>query len=405
MQYSGSNIRNKLDWIAVLWIILSTGSLYFCIFNMQLTMFILLGIAVCYVLLNVKIKKRQFNVCMSFLAFIAINMILNIQYLSLGNDVIIMLIRLLSLTVICANMTVNKFMSIYIRILVGLAVLSLVCFSLTMLGTSLPGQTSIWFKDKYYIYTMYHTVGRWTVFNRNAGIFWEAPAFAIFINIGLLFLMLGDVDIEPKRRIWYFIILSVTMFTTMSTTAYVQYILVILAVVFKNSKKERKKDSRERKYRWLIVVGVILMAGVLVYIENKYQIIQYKLFQQQGSYTERSNDMMGALRLVVQRPITGFGLFNNYTREALNGLKVTDNSNSFFTMFLYLGIPMALVYFGYFFYRIKKMFSKNWICSLCIIGAFIVMINSEQIALMTLFLVFLFPFSNSDEYRIESEGI
>lgn len=404
MQYNGLSIRNKLDWLAVLWVVLSTGSLYFCIFNMQMTMFILLGIAACYALLNGKLKKKQFNTCMSFLAFIAINMVLNIQYLSLGNDVIIMLIRLLSLTVICANITTDRFMSIYIRIMVALAVISLVCYTLTMLGIHLPGQTSVWFKDKYYIYTMYHTVGRWTVFNRNAGIFWEAPAYAIFLNIGLLFLMLGDVDINPKQRVWVFIVLSVTMFTTMSTTAYMQYIFVILSIIFNNKKHTAKNEKLDRKYRWLIVLGVLLMAGVLVYIENEYQIIQYKLFQQQGSYSERSNDMMGALKLLTQRPITGFGLFNDYTRDALNGLKVTDNSNSFSTMFLYLGIPMAIIYFGYLFYRIKKMFSKNWICSLCIIGAFIVMINSEQIAMMTLFLIFLFPFSQNDKYRIGSEN-
>lgn len=398
------NFKDWIDFFSTLWVILSTGSLVFCIFNMELSMFMLLGIAFLYILTThgTLVKKRHLCVMIGVLCFIVLNGVLNIGYLELNKDVIILLMRLFSVTIICANITREKFMKYFCEILFFLCCLSLVCFLFSELGFALPGQKELWIKDKFYIYTFYHTVGRWEPFHRNAGIFWESPAFAIFINLAILFMMLGDVKMEGKKKGIYLLVYSVTIFTTLSTLAYLEFVLCIAAAAcrFWNG-GERGKKAKTMKY--LMIIFMVLLLVCLAILESKLGIIEHKLINRQGSFGERANDTIETLLMAFRRPWTGFGLFNNYTREALYEVKVMNNSNGFVTMILYLGLPLSVIYYGYFGYRLKKLFECNFMSYLCVIGAFLIILNSEQICTMTLMLFFLFPLKDELEKKGQSQ--
>ena len=399
------SLKDCIDFFSTAWIILSTGSLVFCIFNMELSMFMLLGAAFLYIL-NTKgslVRKKHLCIMLGILGFVGINCVLNLQYLELNKDVVIFLMRLVSVALICANIPKEKFMKYFCDILFFLCCLSLVCFLVSELGFALPGQKELWIKDKFYIYTFYHTVGRWEPFHRNAGIFWESPAFAIFINLAILFVMLGNVKIEGKKKGIYLLVYSITIFTTLSTLAYLEFVLCIGAAVCRFwNVGERSKKAKNMKY--LMIIFMVLLLVVLAVLESKLGIIEHKLINRQGSFGERANDTIETLLMAFRRPFTGFGLFNNYTREALYEVKVMNNSNGFVTMILYLGIPLSVIYYGYFGYCLKKLFACNFMSYLCVIGAFLIFLNSEQICTMTLMLFFLFPLRSEEEQRLVRKG-
>lgn len=397
--------KEIIDYIATLWIILSTGSLCYCIFNMKLSMVILLGISLIYLKYSTAVKKNIFFTAFGILGFVLINCLMNIQYFEFTDDIIILLIRIFSLMLILNSISKESFMTNYCRILVLLCCMSLVCFAASESGIILPGEKAVWFKEKYYIYTFYHTVGRWFKFHRNAGIFWESPAFAIFINIAIAFLMLGDNYIAAKKRNRYFIIYSITVLTTLATTAYLEYLIVLLAIIFNQrtiKKNEYGKDVNLQKYTLFLIIVVALIAVTVM--EMNFHIIETKLIDGYGSVNERRNDTLVALELAMKRPFSGFGMFNSFTTEALRAKKVTDNSNSFSTSFMCFGIPMALFYISYFAYRVRKMFNCSFFSGLCIILVFIIFLNSEQINVMTLFIAFLFPLENVVKHLGGSRG-
>lgn len=399
-------LRDYIDFFSTAWIILSTGSLVFCIFNMELSMYTLLGIAFLYILCNPyqMVGKKQIGILVTIFAFVILNCALNVKYLSLNKDVAIFIIRLFSVAIISANITREKFMKYFCEILFFLCCLSLVCFLASEMGITLPGQKEVVVKEKFYIYTFYHTVGRWEPFHRNASIFWESPAFAIFINLAILFLMLGDIKIVGKKKWIYLLVYSVAIVTTLSTLAYLEFMLCIGAAVLKvlGGKTQGKKA---RNMKFLMIMIAVLLIIALAVVESRLHIIEHKLINKQGSFGERANDTIETLKLALKRPYTGFGLFNNYTRDVLYAVKVKNNSNGFFTMILYLGIPLSVLYYGYFAYRLKKLFETGFLSHLCVFGAFLIILNSEQICMMTLMLFFLFPMKKAKQPEIPQKSL
>ncbi len=399
--YASLTKRNLLDGFAVLWIILSTGSLFFCIFHMELAMFVLVGIAMCYLILNWSTRRAQSIAALTILIFVGVNFALNPGTAVINKDLIILMMRLFSVMIIFSNISKTRFLTLYCRIMYWLTCLSLVCFAITMLGFDLPGETTIWYKEKYYFYTFYHTVGRWYKFHRNAGVFWEAPAFSIFLNIAIMFLLIGKNEIPRKQKVRYVVVYVAGVLSTVSSLSWLAFGLVVIALLLNDGKSAVTKKDQGRSTRRYIVALAILLLIALVIIEAVTGIMSYKLIGHNGSYGTRSNDTLMALRLAWQSPVTGYGIFNSYTGSRLMDLKVTDNSNWFASIFMYFGIPMACMYLGYFGYRLKKLFNCNWACWMFVFMAFIVFMNTELIGTMTLFICFLFPLSDTEEDDME----
>ena len=401
MQMSSTKERLKetLDIVAVLWIILSTGSLFFCIFNMKMSMFILLGISLLYIVLTPKIGRKQFIIMGEIIILITINSLINIQIFSPTDDIIILLIRLFSLAVICTNVSKERLMTLFCKTVFLLCIISLICFTASELGIKLPGETTLWFKNKYYIYTFYHTIGRWTTFHRNSGLFWEAPAFAIFINIAISFLMLGSTKIESKRKAFYLIIYSITLFSTLAITAYIAFFIILLAILFQKRSINQALENEQKNTRQLISIIILTVLIIFLVRENNTHMITYKILNKVGSYNERANDSLQALKLALNRPFFGYGLFNNYTNDALVSVGVTDNSNSFTSMLMYLGFPLFLCYLILFVRGLRQYFQCSIMSFVLILGSFVTFLNSEQIAIMTLFLMFLFPVNGESEKK------
>lgn len=163
---------------------------------------------------------------------------------------------------------------------------------------------------------------------------------------------MGNSTIEQKRKTKYFIVYSITIFATLATTVYLAYIFCILAIFFNargnrrienENGNERNRSSQLQKLFFVLVF--VALVAFFIYFESTTHIIENKLINREGPYGTRSNDTLMALKLALERPFSGYGLFNTYTPYRLVELGVTDNSNSFSSAFMYFGC-MAFAYFG-----------------------------------------------------------
>ncbi len=152
----------------------------------------------------------------------------------------------------------------------------------------------------------------------------------------------------------------------------------------------------------LAFLMVFAIAGVY-YIETTLHIIERKLIMREGSFGTRANDTISDFMIALSRPLLGYGMFNTYTHEALLRLGVTDNSNWFATVFMYFGIPLAIVYFSYFAYRLRRFFDCGFLSFILIFAAFCIFMNTENMGVMTLFMAFLFPVIQKNKQIIRNE--
>lgn len=410
------SVKDIMTYIAIIMIIISSGSMFFTIMNVQNTLYSLLIVSALTALI-VGINRKQFfqnlGVLLIILVVIGFNLLVNSQYAVLDNNIIILLMRLVSLCIIQSCITYERFVKCYVKIMVALSIVSLLCFAYTMtIGPSLPLLIEKTKNGIQYYYTFYHTVGYRMVYTRNAGIFWEAPAYAIFLNIALLMLICNMSYFDEKKVVRYFIILSITVFTTLSVYAFLSYALVVVLFVMKLRKTRRsderevlKKDANERKKsrktsRAFIIIGILAIVA-LCFVENKYGIISHKLVNRGGSFTTRQNDTLYSLMVASQRLWSGYGIFNNYSVGALSALGVVNNSNGYMVLLIAVGLPILSISSVYCMRNILNGFMISKLEAVLVTVLFFLFYSSEHLWLFTLFISFFFRWKNHPMKRHE----
>lgn len=394
-----------MNYIAIFMIVISSGSMYFTIMNVQITLYFLLFIALLVAVVQ-KPRKTQFYhnlmVYVVILLAVVMNLAVNSQYAVIDNNLIILLIRLTSLVVIQSCITYDDFVKCYVRIMVTLSVISILCFAYTMLiGPSLPFLIEKVKNGSNYYYTFYHTVGYRIIYARNSGIFWEAPAYSIFLNIALMMLICNMNYFDNKKVVSYFFILSTTVFTTLSVYGFISYGLIIVLLLLRLRRahlikeeiygetqiSSRKQTKRTR--RLFIILGIVAIV-VLFFVERKYEIISHKLVNRGGSYTTRQNDTLYSLYVASQRLWFGYGIFNNYSVNALSALGVINNSNGYMILLIAIGLPLLVICSVYCLRNVYKEFELSWIECIIVSIVFLLFYSSEHLWLYTLFLSFFF---------------
>ena len=372
----------------IVWLILSSSSLFFCMLHMEMSMAILGMLALLWFNINRKITVYNFRTLAVLFGILLFNMAVNFEFINVDKNMAIILIRFIALAVLMSNIDRNQFFLTYVRTLVVLAIISLVCYTFTMLlpGTRLPFQTVSLYNGKTYIYTFYHTLGRRIIEKRNCGVFWEPGAYQIFLNLALLILLtkpkLFTESRHKKEHFISIIILSLTVFTTLSTTGYLCYI-VVLGIGMLNTRKHTMHSSRT-------AVKLILALVAFLLIEKELGIVESKLINQQGSYSTRLNDTSVSFEIAGRRFLTGYGFSNLYSSQLLENEGVTSNSNGLGSLVVNFGYPVLGVYLIYLFKRLKELFDMNLITGALVLLLFLLFFMSEPVSIITLFLSFLF---------------
>lgn len=402
------------EYISVLMIILSSGSMYFTIMNVQITLYVLLLVSVVMAVIgkiSIQTAKRNFMTLILIGVCVTLNLILNIQYAVLDNNIFILLIRLTSLFLMMSTITEESFVQKYVRIMYILAIIGLICFAYTMIvDYRLPFLIERSKNNINYYYTFYHTVGYRQIYMRNAGIFWEAPANAIFITMALVFVICRP-ELFPsgKKLLGYYVVFIVSIVSTLSAFAFVYLgvVAVLMLLISRRKKAPIVTDEKVRKQnlmRRYYVLGFVIMLIIVLCIENRFHLISHKLINGQGSFSTRFNDTYYSLELGLKRVLTGYGIFNNYTVNELRKYGIENNSNGIAILFMGLGLPLLIVASVFVCKRLKHIFRVSGSSFLTVAGLMFLFHFSEHLWLYTLFMSFLFVWRNSKGNMETKEG-
>ena len=401
--------REIMEYVAILMIVLSSGSMFFTIMNVQNTLYALLLIAVVTAVvckMYTKSFKRNALIFAGIIGCLVLNMVFNLEFVVFDNNIFILLIRLTSLLLIQSSIEEQSFVRKYVEILYILSIISLISFLyMTVVDYHLPFLVERNKNGINYFYTFYHTIGYRTVYQRNAGIFWEAPAFAIFITIALIFMITRpELFSESKKNLRYYAVFIITIATTLSVYGFI-YIGIIGALMLVSSRgtsmttEIEGSEKRSTKRRRYYIIGFIVMLLVLFFVENKYQLISHKLINRQGSYGTRFNDTYYSLVLARRRLLVGYGVFNNYTVGTLRQFGIVNNSNGLAILLMAIGLPMLLLAIWRVTSSLKSLLNLNGLRFLVVVALFFLFHFSEHLWLYTLFMSFLFVWQPTNDIQ------
>lgn len=397
MNYRKHPGKSMLKYWAVLWLVLSSGSLYFQYQRMALTVFIL---AVTIVLMLVKYKNiMQGNIyrMLIILGIIFLNFIINCRNGIRINDLIILFVELTFLVLLQSNMSFDEFKKKYVQIMIMEALISLFCYLWAdILRMPLPFQHWEIGNLNDFNLTPYYTIG-WgnaPVLGRNAGIFHEPGAHQIFLNFALFFLISdkGTLGVRRKKTILYCIVLIMTVLSTKSATGYICLIIVFGSLQFLESERSLSQRKNLDKIKNISILFFILAC----LIESVTNIVSHKL-SGNGSFATRYNDTFGGLKIALTRPLTGYGIYRKNASKLLLTYGISNISNGLISLTIGLGIPAAVLYLTGALAGLKRNFKGRDKFYICVFIFFFLCINTEGGSLNPIYMMLLLKWNNCNK--------
>lgn len=333
----------------------------------------------------IKIKLQQILIVGIFVAILITYQEILLGFVSFPGVFALLLKILLGLfTLIFYRAKQIGFMHSYIKIMTFLAMISLPFFVLNQFG-QWGIQLENEFLKSFLFYTSYpeeiYTV---SFLIRNPGMFWEPGAFAGYLLLAILFIVIKNrsfsIGLYKKEVVW--IILGII--TSQSTTGYFLLAIVILLLTW-------------NKYRWSRIIVVPLSLFLIYWIYDNIAFMGNKLEEQ---YTQAiamgendvSNTRFGSLNMdmqyILSQPFTGNGL-DVSTRYRFHPGVTEDigNGNGMSNFIAIWGIPFFLFWL-YSVYRYTYIYTQKKSISLFVLTILVLILQGEQFLNYPLFLIF-----------------
>lgn len=388
-----SKIKEFLPFILVAWVIVCSGSQHFRIYNSFPTHMLLLLLTAIFFLMKKRISRDNFIRIGIIGIFLCTHIFIGVFVNGFSfrlNDFIIFCISCCTLTVLQSNMEGRDFKRKYIGFMTVETIVSLICFVLVTYINfdNLPGyyEKTVWYSEQGYniVYlTPYYTMGWLSThgyFGRNAGMFWEPGAHAIYINIAILFIFSGALDdIKPKKRNIVLWILTFGSLSTLSTTGYITLVLCFVFWMFWN-------PNKWNACRKIFIIGASIL--IIVFAALVSGALD-KLIYRSGSYVTRMNDTVSGASVAFQNWFMGKGIFVDIS-DVLKSVGIGNMSNGMVYMLIRLGIPLFIVYLILMHFGLKRLFRASGIALCCVDLIFFLFMNLESLYSFPIFISLLF---------------
>lgn len=390
--------REWLSFFLVAWLVVCSGSQHFRIYNSFFTNMLLLVMALFCLFKWKKITKNNcirivvIGVFVGYSVFVGVY--INHFQLKL-NDAMIFFITCNVLVILQSTMSAADFKNKYVYFMTAETLLSLVCFILVVFleFDKLPGyyERIVHYSEQGYniVYlTPYYTLGWLSThgyFRRNAGMFWEPGAHAVYLNLAILFIFGGALDgIKPKIRYTVLGILMLGSLSTMSTTGYLTLAVSIAFFIFQGPKKQNTRKK--------MIIAIIVTVAVL-YVALFGSVFD-KLIYRSGSFGTRFNDTIVGLSVACQNWFMGKGIFVDIT-DTLNDVGIVNMSNGMVGLLIRIGFPMMIIYVKALCKGIKQLFQVSGIALFCAELFFLLSMCSESLCTYPIFISLLFFWRNN----------
>ena len=230
-------------------------------------------------------------------------------------------------------------------------------------------------------------------FAKNSAIFTEAPIWAALLSIITSFEFFG----KRHPRFGHIIVFYITLFTTLSTTAYIFFILSIIVIIYQQY-KQKLKNKIIKFICSLLIIGVGCAGSVII-----FRILEEK--SSHGiSFLSRADDLIVAVNAFKEHPLIGVGFGNttyryNYFSE--ERLAVDDGGQSSdFASLLGGGGIYFISFYLFFLFKLCKLYSKNkWILFGLLIYVLLISRIGETILFLTLITASLLSINTTNNMK------
>jgi len=169
--------------------------------------------------------------------------------------------------------------------------------------------------------------------NRNSGPFYEPGAFAIFIIIAFIFNLLLNKKLADKTNI----ILSITLFSTFSTTGYTAFFAILTAFIFIKS---------NLKYKYFILIFVLIGVYYAYFsIPFLYEKVEYNINIAEETTASRFGSAIADFKKIKEHPIIGYGknIKNIYHKDKFE-IELMHRNNGLTKLMVNYGILIFLFF-------------------------------------------------------------
>jgi hypothetical protein len=340
-----------------------------------------------------KITKKRFGVASTFIFLGFLTLI------TTGIDIKFLYVFLLVIfaAFFCTNVKFDDFVEAYQKIMLFLAVYSIIVFALYEIAYSLilqfpifENEAGIRFVNLVFDMPMvkipYHS-------HRSFSIFREPGVYMVFLNIALMFELFFNKNNQSKRTIAHVVIYVIAVALTRSTAGYIVMALVLTLYLFFGSNSQKHK-------RLKFVIFIVFLAGALwlFFDEDMFNVVFGKLMGDNYSKASRLESVYANVRMIaenIERSLTGLGFsfveenFAYYSTE----LNMSDNTNTIFRLFAIYGV----VYISLLMWLIFKFFArvKNTMLAIFLFVAFcLCLFNESLIVNIILYIIAFYALDN-----------
>ena len=234
------------------------------------------------------------------------------QYILLGEITVFgslnFIVKMLC-AILFASLLGDRLPDTLMRVMTWVCIVSLVFYAINLTGVRFTSPMDLKIKSECLIvYTQTWEDPLVKEPFRNSGMFWEPGAFAGYIIVTLL-MFVDRLEVLWKKYLPGFIVLSVTLLTTFSTTGYITFFLLVLFYTIKWGINNNKRIIA------YAVVAATIVAGVVAF--NELDFLGEKIQRQYRSTenlkeTDVSNNRFGSivfdLPYIMSHPVFGNGL-------------------------------------------------------------------------------------------------
>jgi hypothetical protein len=319
-------VKLLLEYLIVFWAIASSGAVLFLGYNYETLAIFVLILAIYFTAFNHRLRLKTGYVGIALLAMVMllIAMLVNndsafqLKYFSI-------IFRIILLATIPLAIRPHKFLKIYSEIMYIIAMLSLIIYVIILLNTGIIdafGEIAAYGNRQYK--NLYFLVIRLPVANfvRNSSIFWEGGAYQAFLVIALAF----ELHLYRYSRKHRVLLLSVSIFTTFSTTGFILFLLLIF------TESIGRHDSVRQK---IMKVGtMITLVAVIISTVTFNRVVVEKFNLENTSFAVRVASTATDIEIFKGSPLFGVGhkRYNNLVEvKSWNdyGIFLSGSVNSF----------------------------------------------------------------------------
>jgi len=157
---------------------------------------------------------------------------------------------------------------------------------------------------------------------RNASFFWEPGAFAGYLILAMIFLRMARANLPQRIYKRYFVVLSIALFSTLSTAGYIAYSVTLLLHCGCDQEATKKKSA---KIAHVVYIMLPVLIGCAFIAYNKLPFMKKKIDSQliildtrrAGWHRTRMGSLLLDWEYIKRRPLEGWGLHQT-TRFALH---------------------------------------------------------------------------------------